>query len=152
VALVVDASVALKWVLQEPDSDLADLLLRAEPDLLLPDFWLHEATNVLWVQVRRKLFSPEVAREALLALQAVARPTSTSGMNLHDVALDIGLALDHLPYDTMYLAFALAVGATAVVAADSAFVRRMQRHPDPTLAAMVLPLGVWAEASRSSPA
>jgi hypothetical protein len=47
VALVIDASVGLKWALEEPDSHLAEALVRAEPDLLVPDFWLHEATNVL---------------------------------------------------------------------------------------------------------
>jgi len=64
-ALVVDASVGLKWVLNEPDSDLAEALVRAEPDLLVPDFWLNDATNVLWLQVRRKLFTPTEAREGL---------------------------------------------------------------------------------------
>jgi predicted nucleic acid-binding protein len=51
-ALVVDASVGLKWVLREPDGHLAEALVRYEPDLLAPDFWLNEATNVLWLQVR----------------------------------------------------------------------------------------------------
>ncbi len=40
--LVVDASVALKWVLDEPDSHLA----QGEEELLAPDFWLNEATSV----------------------------------------------------------------------------------------------------------
>jgi predicted nucleic acid-binding protein len=51
--LVVDASVGLKWVLQEADSPLAERLARSDVDLLVPDFWLHEACNVLWLQVRR---------------------------------------------------------------------------------------------------
>jgi hypothetical protein len=72
-ALVVDASVALKWVLEEPDSPAAEALLRIEPDLLIPDFWLWEATNVLWVQVRRKLFTPDEAREALLSTRRRGR-------------------------------------------------------------------------------
>jgi predicted nucleic acid-binding protein len=76
VALVVDASVGLKWVLQEPDSHLAEALVRTEPDLLVPDFWLHEATNVLWLQVRRKLFTPDEAREGLALLRAQVEPTN----------------------------------------------------------------------------
>jgi predicted nucleic acid-binding protein len=55
VTLVVDASVGLKWVVQEADSNLAERLARSEADLLVPDFWLNEACNVLWLQVRRKL-------------------------------------------------------------------------------------------------
>ncbi len=38
--LVVDASIALKWVLPEPDSHVAEALLRIEPDLLVPDLML----------------------------------------------------------------------------------------------------------------
>src|SRR5215471_13984348 len=38
VALVVEVSVGLKWILQEPDSHLAEALVRSEPDLLVPDF------------------------------------------------------------------------------------------------------------------
>ena len=68
-ALVVDASVGLKWVLQEPDSPLAAALVRSEPDLFVPDFWLNEATNVLWLQVRRRLFTAGEAREGLARLR-----------------------------------------------------------------------------------
>jgi len=34
-------------------------------------------------------------------------------MRLHDVAFDIGVTIDHPTYDTLYLAFAIAVGANA---------------------------------------
>ena len=133
-------------MLQEPDSHLADALARSGEDLLIPDFWLNEATNVLWLQVRRKLLTPDEAREGLALLQAQLAPTPTAGMGLHDVALDIGLAVSHSTYDTLYVAFALAVGATNLVVADGPFVKAMGRHPDPSLAGMLLPLGAWAEA------
>ncbi len=142
-ALVVDASVGLKWVLHEPDSDLARALLQTGTELLIPDFWLHEATNVLWMQVRKKLFSPDEAQEALSILRTLVTPTPTARLHLHDVALAIGLAVDHSPYDTMYLAFALAMGASAVVVSDGAFVRAIRHHSDPALAALVLPLEEW---------
>ena len=143
-ALVVDASVGLKWVLEEPDSHLAAALVRIEPDLLVPDFWLNEATNVLWLQVRRSLLAPDESREALALLRAQVEPTPTAHMDLHEVALDIGIATNHSTYNTIYVAFAIAVGASAVVAADGLFVRSMQTHPDATLSAMILPLDAWA--------
>ena len=143
-ALVIDASVGLKWILQEPDSHLAEALVRIEPDLLVPDFWLNEATNVLWLQVRRKLFTPEEAREGLALLRAQVEPTPTAHMRLHDLALDISIAIDHPTYDTLYLAFAVAMGASAVVAADGPFVQSIRAHPDPSLSAMVLSLDAWA--------
>jgi len=144
--LVVDASVALKWVLAEPDSHLAEALARSGEELLIPEFWLNEATNVLWLQVRRNLLTADEAREGLALLRAQVEPTPTAELGLHDVALEIGLTVEHSTYDTLYVAFALAVGATNVVVADGPFVRAMARHPDSTLAGMLLPLGNWAKA------
>lgn len=132
-ALVVDASVGLKWVLREADSHLADALIRTERDLLVPDFWL-----------RRKLFTPEEAREGLALLRDQVEPTPTTEMRLHELALEVGIAVNHSTYDTLYLAFAIAMGASAVVAADRQFIQSIKTHPDPSLSAMVLPLDVWA--------
>ena len=143
-SLVVDASVALKWVLQEPDSHVAEALVRIEPVLLVPDFWLGEATNVLWVQVRRKVLAPDEAREGLALLRALIQPTPTTDMDLHEVALDIGIAVNHSTYDTLYLAFAIAMGASNVVVSDGPFVRDLRAHPDPILAGMLIPLDEWA--------
>lgn len=142
-ALVVDASVALKWVLEEPDSHLAQALAEGEEELLVPDFWLNEATNVCWLQVRKGKWSADEAREALELLRAQAPPTPTGDLALHDVALDIGLAVNHSTYDTLYVAFAVAMGGRGVVVADGPFVAAMRRHPDPTLATILIPLSDW---------
>lgn len=142
-ALVVDASVALKWVLPEPDSHLAQALAESPEELLVPDFWLNEATNVCWLQVRKGIWSPDEAREALELLRAQLPPTPTGDLVLHDVALDIGLAVDHSTYDTLYVAFAVAMGSRGVVVADRPFVRDMSRHPDPELAGLLIPLEAW---------
>ena len=96
--------------------------------------------------MRRKLLTPDEAREGLALLQTQLAPTPTAEMGLHDVALDIGLAVSHSTYDTLYVAFALAVGATSVVVADGPFVKAMASYPDPVLAGMLLPLGDWARA------
>ncbi len=141
-----DASVGLKWVLSEPDSHLAQALAEGEEELLMPDFWLNEACNVCWLQVRKGKWSPEEAREGLELLRAQVSPTSTSDLGLHDVALDIGIAAGQSTYDTLYLAFAIAMSARGVIVADGPFVRNMQRHPDPATAAMLIPLADWARA------
>jgi len=148
VALVVDASVALKWVLEEPDSHLAQALAESEEELLVPDFWLNEATSVCWLQVRKGKWSADEAREALALLRDQVPPTPSGDLALHDVALDIGLAINHSTYDTLYVAFAVAMGAQGVVAADGPFVAAMRRHPDPTLAAMLIPLSDWGRDQR----
>ena len=143
-SLVVDASVGLKWALDEPDSHWAEALALGDEKLLMPDFWLHEATNVCWLQVRKRVWTPEEAREGLALLKAQVPLTPTAELGLHDVALDLGLAVGHSTYDTLYVAFAVAVGARGVVAADGPFTRDMRRHPDGALAAMVIPLADWA--------
>lgn len=147
-ALVVDASVALKWVLDEPDSHLAQALSEGGEELLLPDFWLNEATNICWLQARKGVWSAAEAREALALLGAMVPSTPTGDLALHDVALDIGLAVGHSTYDTLYVAFyvafAVAMGARGVVAADGRFVSDMRRHPDPVLAGLLISLGEWA--------
>ncbi|BFL65909.1 Plasmid stability protein stbB (plasmid) [Roseomonas mucosa] len=143
--LVVDASVALKWVLEEPDSHLAQALTEGEEEVLVPDFWLNEAANVCWLQVRKGKWSADEAREGLALLRALVPPTATSDLDLHDVALDIGLAVNHSTYDTLYVAFAVAMGARGVVAADGPFARDMGRHPDPALATMLIPLAEWGQ-------
>jgi predicted nucleic acid-binding protein len=140
VTLVVDASVALKWVLDEPDSYLAHALAEGEEEILVPDFWLNEATNICWLQVRKGKWSEAEAREGLALLRALVPPTPTADLDLHDVALNIGMAVNHSTYDTLYLAFAIAMGARGVVVADGPFVRAMARHPNPALAGMLIPL------------
>lgn len=67
----------------------------------------------------------------------------TAGMGLQTVALDLGLAVNHSPYDCLYVAFAMAVGADRVVAADAAFVRAMRSHPSPAISGLLLPLDEW---------
>lgn len=147
-ALVVDASVGLKWALQEPDSHLARALADSDETLLVPDFWLHEACTVLWLQVRKGLFTPEKAREGsdLLCGLLAPTPTPTWDLQLYDVALDIGVAVSHSTYDTLYVAFAIAMGVDRLVVADGSFVRDMRRHPDRTLANVPMMLGDGAAA------
>ena len=45
--------------------------------LLMPDFWLNEACNVLWLQ---RVFSPDEAREGQALLRVMVEPTPTGGL------------------------------------------------------------------------
>ena len=102
-ALIVDASVALKWVLPEPDSSLAQALAESDEELLLPDFWLNEATNICWLQMHKGKWSADEAREALDLLRAQVPAIPTGDLALHEVALEIGLAISHSTYDALYV-------------------------------------------------
>jgi predicted nucleic acid-binding protein len=147
VVLVVDASVGLKWVLPEADSPQALALLDSDEDLLVPDFWLNEATNVLWLQTRRKLMTPDEVRIRLKVLSSALAPTPTADLDLHMAALEIGLAVNHSPYDCLYAAFAIAMGADRVVVADGPYLKAMQTHPEGRMKGLLLPLSDWAQAA-----
>jgi predicted nucleic acid-binding protein len=122
--IVVDASVALKWIIPEPDSDKARALQTEV--LLAPAIWLSEVANVLWRNVRVSNLSE---REATVRF----RRLRDFGVRLTPIEEDIERALalsievDHPVYDCLYLALAIREGAT-VVTADERFVSAARRH------------------------
>ncbi len=102
--LVVDASVAVKWVLKEPGSDAARRVAETA-DLLAPDLLWAELGNVLWRRQRLGEFSPENARAMLLMLRRL--PVETFSLfPLIPLALEIAIAIGHSIYDCLYLALA----------------------------------------------
>ena len=50
--LVVDASVAVKWLVEEEYSDVADMLLDGRHELIAPRLMASEVGNALWRKVR----------------------------------------------------------------------------------------------------
>lgn len=113
--LVVDASVALKWVVPESLSEHADRLLAGEHDLAAPELLGVEAANALWKKVQRSELTARDAREALdLLLHGGLTWHATRGL------LPRALALAHLSghpvYDCVYLALAEQLGAPLVTA------------------------------------
>ncbi len=102
--LVVDASVAVKWALNEAGTTRA-LALRDEESLIAPSLIATEIGNALWKAVRRGA----VARaEALDTMAAILVPFDAlvPVEDLRNRALDIALELDHPIYDCFYLALA----------------------------------------------
>jgi len=77
-------------------------------------------------------------------LRDLIEPVPTAALALWDTALEMAITVNHSVYDTLYVAFAIAVGADRVVAADARFVRAMRAHPDPILRGMLLSLPEWA--------
>jgi predicted nucleic acid-binding protein len=64
--VIVDASVALKWVTEEEGSQAARTLLP----LAAPDLLIVECANVLWAKARRAVITRDLAGAALAAIQA----------------------------------------------------------------------------------
>jgi predicted nucleic acid-binding protein len=114
-ALVVDASVAVKWVVAENDAEAALLLLDDSRSLCAPAHWLAEASNALWTACRRGELTKHQAHERVVAL--VEAPVATVPLGqLAAAAMTIGLRLGITLYDALYLAVAEQQDATLVTA------------------------------------
>ena len=138
---VIDASVAVKWVIEEEGSALASRL-QGVP-CLAPDLISAECANILWKKVRRGEIT---GQEALLASRALAIADVTQvPMQPHrERAMVLALTLDHPAYDCFYLAVAEDAGSR-LVTADARFLNRMRQQPDARLSGLVWSL---AEAAR----
>ncbi len=124
-SVVIDASVALKWVLDEPGREAADALLDEE--LVAPALWLLEAANALWRRVRRGELTAEEARERLIEL--LNAPVTTTAIE-DDLlaAADLAATLGHPVYDCLYLARAIREDSH-VVTADARFHEAVAQSP-----------------------
>ena len=135
---VVDASVLIKWVVQEEGSDAAIRLIGG-PTLSAPDLLMSECANILWKKVRREELTRD---EAMLAAELLLRadielvPTRA----LMPAALKLAIDLGHAAYDCTYLALAMDRGDTFVTA-DGKFARLVERAGGPDLKGKVVELG-----------
>ena len=121
--IVVDASVASKWLFQEDDTDIAEALAEQDHEFFAPGFLALEVGNAIWRKSRQGQITPE---EALLLLDKIPElPLVWSDNNRADMeAIRLALELDHPVYDCLYLAIAYQMDAL-VVTADSRFVNAL---------------------------
>ena len=124
---VVDASVAVKWVVEEEFSAAAERLLTMGTALHAPAHWLAEASNaIVAYSVFKGVLSADAAREKVAfltelpvqdgKLQAISRIAA-------DMALDLGVTV----YDTLYLALAAEL-SVPFVTADRKLYDRVRAH------------------------
>jgi predicted nucleic acid-binding protein len=102
--VVVDASVAVKWVVEEDHSAKAILLLQCEARHA-PDHWLAEAINVLWAKVFRGdliAADAQTRMEVLLRAPVVGTPIAS----LMPRAFAISVAHSVTIHDSLYVALA----------------------------------------------
>lgn len=103
--LVIDASIAIKWVVQEDATELA-LALRQLAKLIAPDLLVPECANILWKKVQRKELSKEEALLAARLLQG-AEIELVPTRALMEAAARQAIELNHPAYDCIYLALAV---------------------------------------------
>ncbi len=122
--MIIDASVAFKWLVPEPDSAAAEKLLDA--DLFAPRLMLAEVGNALWKRVRKG----EIAWTETLMVDLARLPELVELREDADCmarALEIAHDIDHAIYDCVYLALAEMTGEE-LVTADARFLRKIERH------------------------
>ncbi len=126
--MVVDASVVVKWFIEEPGSDrAADLLDRSGTGRLTlhaPDLCLSEVANTIWKLVsRRRVLGSTEGHEVVHALERlplVNAPTSRIIRRAYAVAIETGLTV----YDALYIALA-ELRTCEMVTADRRMVRAL---------------------------
>ncbi len=113
--MIVDASVAAKWVLPEPNSDRADLLRQQANELVAPTLVVAEIGNAIWKRAMRNEISAE---DGAAALRAAVNLFSTlvDMAELAEEALKLAASLRHPIYDCFYIALAQRERAELVTA------------------------------------
>lgn len=143
--VVIDASVAVKWVVEESGTAEALEILRRYP-LSSPDLMIAECANILWKKVKRGELDED---EAVMAARLIQRsdveilPTRA----LMENALRLAVEFDHPAYDCIYLSLALE-NDWSFVTADERLVRKLEEASGSGLHTRVQSLTEAARAAR----
>jgi predicted nucleic acid-binding protein len=120
--LVIDASIAIKWVIEE-DGTAEALALRQKGKLIAPELLVPECANILWKKVQRREL---LAEEALLAARLLqsADIELLPSRSLLEATTRLAVELDHPAYDCLYLALAIQ-NDCPFVTADARFLNKL---------------------------
>lgn len=121
--LVVDASVAIKWFVEEPLRPQARSLLVDRHEFVAPDLMVAEVANIAWKKTMRGEIKMDQARSIVLS---IVLPPFVSAFvesaTLRERAFALALHWKHPVYDCFYAACAEAVSAP-LISADEKFLR-----------------------------
>jgi predicted nucleic acid-binding protein len=124
---VVDASVAIKWLLQEVYSDAARRLLSSGETLAAPDLLYAEVGNVLWKRCGRGELTLEEATATAAAFALV--PLAIYPVQpLFLAAIELAVRTGRTVYDSVYVALAEQTGYP-LVTADQRLYNSLQGGP-----------------------
>lgn len=113
---LVDASVAVKWYVPEPDSQRALSILGSGRSLLAPDLLISEVGNILWKRVQRGELTLVEAQTIVTALTTACPLELFPASDLLGTALDIAATNRRTVYDSLYVALAHEQGCQFVTA------------------------------------
>ena len=123
--LVIDASVAVKWFVEEEFSELVDRLLESGHELLAPRLMASEVSNALSRKARRG----ELERDRAAALTATIPRMVVKWADDERICPDavrLSMAVELPLYDCVYLALAQQTGGI-LVTADNRFLNAVAR-------------------------
>lgn len=123
--LVIDASVAFKFLVYELGSEQARDLIRGDEPMVAPDLVLTEVGNALWKRVKQSELLEIHAERSLAALPDFFARLDLTGDLVID-AFRLSFRLRHPIYDCVYLALAMRDEAL-LITADKKFVRAVIR-------------------------
>ncbi|MGA2606967.1 MAG: type II toxin-antitoxin system VapC family toxin [Terriglobia bacterium] len=122
--LVVDASVAVKWLVKESDTDKAEALLEScrlgKYDPVAPELLVAEVGSVLSKRVRQgsmKASQAEFQFDRFNRIRPVLKPL----LDLAGRAFKLALVHQHSVYDCLYVALALEAQCELVTADEKLF-------------------------------
>lgn len=144
--LVIDTSIAVKWVIAPSGNDLeedsGEALALLPHGLIAPDLMLTEFANALWKKVRRNEIDRDQATESLKIFPTLVN--FLPSRKFANDALRLSLELDHPVYDCVFLAVA-ELNRLQLVSADRKFVNRCAENGK---SAFVTYLGDFANGDR----
>ena len=121
---VVDASVAVKWILKEEGQSqalrLQEMYQDEELDLVAPYLLISEVGNVLWRRVRRGEMTDSSAHRCFDQLLRDC-PILLDSPAVQASSLHLALAHDRTVYDCIYLAWALEERCDLITADEKFF-------------------------------
>ena len=140
--IVLDASVILKWLLEdpakEPDTEkalaLIDAVVHGKLEILQPVHWLIEVAAVA------ARLTPQTAVQDVELLSAMQFRTSDDP-NVLLRATELALETGHHVFDTLYHAVALEHDDAVLVTADDRYRRKAERY------GMIAALADWENVS-----
>jgi predicted nucleic acid-binding protein len=114
-ACVIDASVAIKWVITEEGTEAANHLRWSGTAFHAPDLIVPETGNILWKKIQRAELTRAEAELACGILRLAKIELHAMGPQAL-LALQMAAELQHPVYDTTYLALARALDMPMVTA------------------------------------